>query len=712
MSDLYVLPLLLAVLLCLPVLLAPVSERASLLLSRVAIPVFGFYVANRSARRDRQRDAMRAAHVGGTHRVYAARTLLLAGVLGVAGSVFGVYAAAGVLQALQVPAEVVESTLPSQLSFVADLARAPTLSLVELFGLLLASSATVGTTLALGTYWARWQFLDQRARARSTQIEATLPRTVAFVYALSRSGMPFPKVLETLNRNDAVYGEAAREVGVAVRDMNVFGTDVLTALRRTGERTPSENMSEFAENLASVLGSGRSLSGFLREQYERYQEEAEAQQQQYLELLATFAEIYVTVLVAGPLFLITVLVIVGLVLSNTLPVLQFVTYVGIPLASFGFVVYIDSITQDDADVAVPDDEGTDPEATRGPPRAALAGDGGAVDVDADGHRANRERLAAYDRLRPVRRVLGDPVGAVLDRPELSFLVTVPVGFAWLALRAGPDLAGLPSRFRLALPSLSANGVLSAVDDPLIEGTMLVLAGFALVYELQKRRKRTIEEAIPDFLDRMASVNEAGLTVVASLDRVSEGELGRLGEELARTRRDIAWGADAKTALQRMERRIGTPSVTRSVTLITNAMDASGDVAPVLRIAADEAQQSRRLRRERRQEMLTYLLVIYVSFLVFLGIIVALTTSFVPAIEQANQGLATGGAGTGGAGPTAFAGLRDVDTDAYTLLFYHIAAIQGVCSGLIAGQLGEGRLLDGFKHGTVLLLVAYLTFVVL
>jgi len=45
---------------------------------------------------------MRAAHVAGTHRTYAAKTLLYAGVLGVAGSVIGVYAAAGLLSVLDV----------------------------------------------------------------------------------------------------------------------------------------------------------------------------------------------------------------------------------------------------------------------------------------------------------------------------------------------------------------------------------------------------------------------------------------------------------------------------------------------------------------------------------------------------------------------------------------------------------------------------------
>jgi flagellar protein FlaJ len=132
---------------------------------------------------------------------------------------------------------------------------------------------------------------------------------------------------------------------------------------------------------------------------------------------------------------------------------------------------------------------------------------------------------------------------------------------------------------------------------------------------------------------------------------------------------------------------------------------------VLRIAADEANEIRRLERERRQEMLTYLVVIYISFFVFLGIIVALTVAFIPAIEAAggSGGIGeVGGGGIPGAGVDTgiIGGIGQVETDAYEVLFFHAAAIQGVCSGLAAGQLGEGTVSDGVKHATLLLLITY------
>ncbi|WP_435066781.1 type II secretion system F family protein [Haloplanus sp. C73] len=688
-------PLLVVALLVLPIVLSPVSERASLFISRLAVPIFGDYV-EQSPRRDWQQERLHATHIGTTHRVFASRTLFISGLAGVAGAILGVYVATWLVDLLAISRESILAAVPPALSFLGGLTRLQDLTLLGLFVLFLFFGATVGSTLGAITYWARWAYLDQLSSARGSEIEATLPRTIAFVYALSRSGMPFPTVLETLSRNEDIYGEAAREVGVAVRDMNTFSTDILTAIRRTADRTPSEGLSEFSDNLASVLGSGRNLSEFLRGQYERYQEEAEAQQEQYLELVSTLAEIYVTVLVAGPLFFITVLVVIGLVIEDTLGVVRFVGYAGIPLASAGFIVYIDSLTQDETGTR---EVGRDIAAATGVPEnlstAVPRSDGGAT---ADGWLPNAERLAAYDRFRVLRRWANDPLRTVLEQPWVSFAVTVPLGVLWVFYRSVPIPLG---------PS-----ALQTLDGPVIEASLLAMTVFALLHETHKRRVRAIERAVPDFLDRLASVNEAGMSIVESLHRIADTDLGGLEDEIDRTWQDVRWGADVSTALNRFAARTRVRMVAQSVTLITNAMRASGDIAPVLRIAADEAKSTQRLQRERRQEMLTYILVIYISVFVFLGIIVALTVAFIPAVQQTGGGatgsLSPGAPGTGTGVTSAFSG-SSVDTNAYEILFFHISAIQAVCSGLIAGQLAEGGIADGVKHATGLLALTFVVF---
>ncbi len=711
MSVLLLLPLFIALALCSVVALDAVDPAVERAVTRTALTVFGEYVSRPGPRRSRQTERLRAAHVSSTHRRYAARTLFLSAIYGVAGSVIGVYVAAVALRLLAVDGDSIGASLPPQLSILAGLGQVGTGGPLERFALLATVSAVVAAVLGYGAYWVRWTLLDQRANARANGIDVTLPRTVAFVYALSRSGMAFPRVLDTLAANRDVYGEAANELSVTVRDVDAFGTDLLTALRRTARWTPSEPLEEFTENLVSVLGSGQSVSAYLRTQYDRFLKEAEAQQKRYLDMLSAFAEIYVTALVAGPLFLITTLIVIGLVIKDTIGLVAVLVYAGIPLATAGFVVYVDgmmnALSLPGGDVAEipPDGARTGPSAPTGassaaastgtsvskPPGSAARADGG--HLVSDRHRENRERLATYDRFRSLRRAFDDPIRRVLRNPAHTFLVTVPLGILWV----------LVSALRGPRPT-TVVGTVRTLDDPLVQASIVVLGLFALVYELRKRRLRAIEATVPDFLDRLAGVNDAGLTVVESVFRVADTDLGALTDDVRRMRRDVQWGSDVVTALRRMARRTGSPTVSRAVVLITNASVVSGDVAPVLHIAADEAQATRRLRAERRQEMLTYLLVIYLSFLVFLAIVVALTVSFLPAVQTAHTTAPDAASSGVQTGP--FTTLGTTDTSLYALVFFHATALQAVCSGLVAGQLGEGRLADGAKHATAMLVLAF------
>jgi flagellar protein FlaJ len=316
-----------------------------------------------------------------------------------------------------------------------------------------------------------------------------------------------------------------------------------------------------------------------------------------------------------------------------------------------------------------------------------------VSESADAGAVNFERLDAFENVRWLREVLTDPTRMLRENPVALLYVTVPLGLLSIVVRAWPHLT-------------AGTLTLSVFDDFVVQAALLVVGTFAVVQEIHRRRIAAIEAAVPDFLDRLASVNEAGMSVVESLGRVTDGDLGALDDEVRKLWADIQWGVDAETALYRFEDRLDTPTITRTVTLIANAMAASGDIARVLRIAADDAQETRRLKQQRRQEMLTYLVIIYLSFFVFLVIVGALNSILIP-------NLPTGASAPSGsvAASSPLTDIGSVDVEAYTLLFFHSSLVQAVFSGLLAGQMGEGSIKNGAKHATILLAIAYGFFLV-
>ncbi|SEQ52275.1 type II secretion system F family protein [Natrinema salaciae] len=682
-------PLVLVALLVIPVAAARYSARVDRVLSRIAIRVFGDHVDAFRDEHPERTAALRAAHAPTTIREYGATTLLYAVLAAVVGSVVGLYAIWGLLALLSIDPATMRAALPSALAFLAVLGGVPTLSLGELAVLLLGSSLTLGAVAGGGTYWLRWWYPGYVADARARRIEAGLPSTVAFIYALSKSGMAFPAVVRVVADQEDTYGEAAAEFSVAVRSMDIVGTDVITALQTMGRRSPSPQFREFTENLVSVLQSGQGLSGFLERQYQDYREEAQSQQDGILDLLATLAEAYVTVLVAGPLFLITILVVIGIAAGDTFGQLQVLVYVLLPVANLGFVVYLSMVTE-----KLDPSSGVDgARAAVEPPSTAATRTGGAAGEESGPRpHPNVERVRYSRRLQGLRDRFGRPVRTLVGRPTLTLAITVPIAAVAITRR---------------LPAALEGGFdAAAVDDTIALGTFGVVAVFAVAYELHRRRIAAIEAAVPDLLDRLASVNEAGLSIVAAIDRVRGSDLGPLGDELDRVWADVEWGADLRTALGRLEGRVGTRSIARVVTLLTESMNASGDLATTLRIAARQAAADRRLERERKQAMVEYMVVVYVSFLVFLFIIAVLAGYLLPNLPTESAELASD------SGVGALGGFSDGDADAYATLFYHATLVQGLCSGLIAGQLSTGDVGAGAKHAAAMIGLSVLLFALL
>jgi len=329
----------------------------------------------------------------------------------------------------------------------------------------------------------------------------------------------------------------------------------------------------------------------------------------------------VTVLVAGVLFLITILLVFGLTTTDTLRFIQLLGYVMVPLANVGFMVYLAQKLESLGIAANHTTSVLDSTETRSPDRSVTHD--GVPQTDGGVSASSREglsQLAVYDGFARSRRLLRSPLQTLLWNPARILYVTVPIALLSVLLRAPPAFRDQRRQRQAARRR----------PRP---GRPFGPQGFAITRTIYAYRVRRIEAATPEFLERLASLNEAGMTLVESLERLRGSDVGALSPEVERIWADVRMGSNLDDALVRFGRRVRTTSITRVVTLVTNAMRASGSLGPVLRIAATQARADQRLRRRRRQQMLSYLVVIYVSFMVFLIIIVAVQEVLVPALPS-------------------------------------------------------------------------------
>ncbi|MDK2781081.1 MAG: archaeal flagellar protein FlaJ, partial [Archaeoglobi archaeon] len=141
------------------------------------------------------------------------------------------------------------------------------------------------------------------------------------------------------------YGELSREMRYVVREMKIFGKDLITSLKNLAETTPSKRLREFAEGLALSDLSGGEFVDYLEAKAEQYMNENRQIQKEFLEFLSLLAEIYVTGFVAGPLFLIVILIVMGMISGgDVLMSLNLITYFLLPFMGSIFLIILDIST--------------------------------------------------------------------------------------------------------------------------------------------------------------------------------------------------------------------------------------------------------------------------------------------------------------------------------------------------------------------------------
>ena len=300
-----------------------------------------------------------------------------------------------------------------------------------------------------------------------------------------------------------------------------------------------------------------------------------------------------------------------------------------------------------------------------------------------------------ERDRQTREGLGKflkhPFRVLTEKPVNIFIVTIPLaiiifigGFVSMVMSYGIQVLFTST----------------IIDDFLVLAVLVAIIPVAILDFKEQRRVKNLENALPNFFRDLAGMNDSGMTLPNAVHIVAGAEYSTLTPHIRKLDQDMSWGAGFVEAMYRFGKDLGTPLADRSVDLIAKASKAGGDISEVLRAAAKDTFEVVNLAQERSNNMLIYVIIVLVSFAVFLFVIAILVSTFLTT-------MATAGASASAAGARGFMGM--VDLFLYKRLFTHAALLQGFFSGLVAGQMGEGRLIAGLKYSAIMVIIAWVTF---
>ncbi len=502
------------------------------------------------------------------------------------------------------------------------------------------------------------------AAQRRSKIDSTLPHVVNIMLGMAKGGNSPLEIFRTVAEEKAITGEVGKEFSIVVRDVDFFHKDIISALRNVANTTPSYKLSEFLEDLISVLEGGGRLSEFLQFKSSHYIEERERYHEIFLNSMGVLAEIYVSVFVVAPLFALIIFVVMGMLGEEIEKLMMAMVYIYIPAGGLAFLWLVYSMIKG---------EKVEWTAEKLRPITIKAR---VVDaVREPGFRIKTGVVAFLARtLVRLRRSLN--LSLFLYKPEYLLYLTVPASLILLALGF--------NRLRY---------------ETILVGLFAINAfPYTIANEIRSFRVRRLENELPEFLKQLASLNESGLTIIAALRVLSTTNLGALTSEVINIRKDIEWGRLVTEALQRFEARVGSAVVSKVVSILIKALESTDNIKAALFTAATDAEMYLEFRKRMSNEMFVYTIIVYMTFAVFLFTIVVLSENFISIFTKIET-------------PQTFTGASFSlpDVEMLTRLFYHTTLLNGFFSGLVAGVMGSGSVRAGIKHSLAMVLASLLVF---
>jgi len=257
---------------------------------------------------------------------------------------------------------------------------------------------------------------------------------------------------------------------------------------------------------------------------------------------------------------------------------------------------------------------------------------------------------------------------------------------------------------LGLGVLNIGGGFISYMDFMVFGLLTSVGPIGFYNHTKAKRKKLIEEQLPDFLREISSATSSGMTIFDAIITSAKGDHGKLTPELQMMASQLTWGISVNEALDNFSKRVNTPSVKRIVVTINKALEIGGNTAAVFEAAAREIDQVKLIEEQRKAEMTMYAMVIFISFAVFLAVILIINNTIFLAIYDLDLTEAGSQMSSG-----SFSGLNPPDPEIMKNTFFLFIVVQSTGGGLLGGFMTDGKLSSGVRYAFVLILASFFVF---
>ncbi|HNZ60162.1 MAG TPA: type II secretion system F family protein [Methanofastidiosum sp.] len=198
---------------------------------------------------------------------------------------------------------------------------------------------------SVSTFMIFWTYPSFKAGERARKINLALTNAVNTMATIAGTGVP-PAIIFWSLVEFRRYGEVSRESEKILNDIENFGLDLVQALQRAANRSPSPLFSELLWKMIATIRTGGNLKEYLYLEGNRLMEIERMKTEAAIETIGILAEAYVTALVVGPVFIIimtTIMGIMGTSMSQVNLINNLVVYFGLPIGYAIFIIAVDQV---------------------------------------------------------------------------------------------------------------------------------------------------------------------------------------------------------------------------------------------------------------------------------------------------------------------------------------------------------------------------------
>lgn len=242
-------------------------------------------------------------------------------------------------------------------------------------------------------------------------------------------------------------------------------------------------------------------------------------------------------------------------------------------------------------------------------------------------------------------------------------------------------------------------------------SVLIVLFFVYLSLRKYKRKKQIEDVLPDYLQLVATNIGSGMTIDQALWYAVRSRFGILANEMELVAKKMMGGVDLDEALMDFSDRYDSDILRKSIVLLIEGSEAGGEVADLISKISWNIKDTQLMRKEVSADVTTYVIFITFAALVAAPLLFALAHRIIIVMAEVTSKMDFSNvASVGTKLPIQNIG-KGLNADEFKKFSYICLFITGLFSSMIISSVRKGNIKEGVRTIPIFVVIGIVLFIV-